>query len=150
MSRHDQHLNQRRRQRRAAESGVSAVELVIVVPLVLAGLALLQFGWTATACRGDVRFAANQAARAAARAQTPDGARIAAARAAKAVVEDRAIPCRPPVKVFVRTDPVRDEVLSVEVTCDAELSQLTILNLSGTLSATATGFEVVDRLRGGE
>jgi Flp pilus assembly protein TadG len=137
--------------RQNTEHGVSALELVIVVPLVAAGLALLQFGWTATACRGDVRFAANQAARAAARAQTVGGAQTATRNAANAVVADRQIPCRPPVKVFVKSDPVRNETITVVVTCEAELSKLSIVGIAdGTMTATATGFEVVDRLRGGD
>jgi Flp pilus assembly protein TadG len=132
------------------ESGVSAVELVIIVPIVFAGLALMQFGWSVTSCRADVRFAANQAARAAARAQTRAGAQSAAFQAAQAVVADRQIPCQAPIRVMVKSDPVRDQTISVQVVCEADVSKLSIINVSaGSITESHTAFEVVDRLRGG-
>ena len=141
----------RRQATRRSDSGFGAVELVIAVPFLLIGMMLLQLGWTVTSSNSDVAFAATSGARAAARAETPDGARSEAERGVLDVVRERAVPCRAPVVVDVNTNNFGpDGSVRVTVTCTADLSRLSLLHVPGTRTSTRSAVAVVDRLRGGE
>ena len=136
---------------RRSDAGFGAVELVIAVPFLLIGMMLLQLGWTVTSSNSDVAFAATSGARAAARAQSVDGARSEAERGVLDVVRQRAIPCRAPVLIDVNTSNFGpDGSVRVTVTCTADLSRLSLLRVPGTRTSTRSAVAVVDRLRGGE
>lgn len=139
-------------ERRQGERGTSAVELVIGVPVILLVFMLLHLGWAVTQSRADVDFAARSAARAASFAQTIDGARILATCAAAAVVEDRKIPCRRPPLVTVEadTDMAPGGLVRVRVSCEVNLSKVSIVGVPASETYVHEAVAVIDRLRGGE
>ena len=133
-----------------SEAGFAAVELAVLVPVLVVMIMLLQLGWSTTTSRSDVRFAAAQGARAAAQAQTPDGAQTRAREAVADVLADRQVPCRAPAQVDVDVTDFRiDGYVAVTVHCNADLSRLSLLRVPGTVTSTSTAGAVIDRLRGG-
>jgi TadE-like protein len=145
-------IESRRSQRsHQGEAGTSAVELVIGVPAILLVFMLLHLGWAVTQSRADVDFAARSAARAASFAQTREGAEAAALSAAASVVEARKIPCRRPPVVTVQadTDMVPGGLVRVRVSCEVDLSRVTIPRIPASTTYVHEAVAVIDRLRGG-
>ncbi len=142
----------KRRRSHANEAGTSAVELVIGVPVIFLVFMLLHLGWAVTQSHADVDFAARSAARAGSMAQTVEGAREAAISAAEAVIQARQIPCRTPpvVEVKTGTEMRPGGLVRVTVTCNVDLSKVSIVGVPGSKNVYShEAVAVVDRLRGG-
>ena len=104
--------------------------------------------WRIQTTEADVRFAAARAARAASQHQHLTSANTAAHATAVAVLADRDVTCRN-LRVTTSGDLAPGGVVTVTVTCTADLSDLALLAVPGTHTATATVAEAVDRYRGG-
>jgi Flp pilus assembly protein TadG len=125
------------------------LEMVILVPVLLALIALVvAFGRTTTA-GSDVEFAAQVGARAAAQANTAAGARARAEQVVSATLADSGLTCIDQ-SVSVDTGDLRPGGrVSVTVSCTVSLDDLADLRLAlGSRTMTATASEVVDRDRG--
>ena len=127
------------------------LEAVILIPVLLALVALVvAFGRTTTA-KNDVTFAARSAARAAAQAQTAGAALSRAEQVASATLADSGLACVSHDVSVDASDLRPGGRVTVTVSCEVRLDdvgQLQIALGDRRLSATAT--EVVDRVRGGE
>lgn len=139
-----------RRLRWRDERGDSGpLETVILVPVVLALVALVvAFGRTTTADT-DVEFAAQVGARAAAQANTAGGAQARAEQVVTATLADSGLTCVDQ-SVSVDTGDLRPGGrVSVTVSCTVSLDDVAELRLAlGSRTMTATASEVIDRNRG--
>ena len=125
------------------------LEMVILVPVLLALIALVvAFGRTTTA-RSDVQFAAQVGARAAATANTAGAARARAEQVVTATLADSGLTCVER-SVSVDTGDLRPGGrVSVTVSCTVSLDDVAHLQLAlGSRTMTATASEVVDHTRG--
>ncbi len=142
-------MTERRLHGERGDSG--PLEVVILVPVVLALIALVvAFGRTTTA-RNDVTFAARSAARAAAQAQTAGAAASRAEQVVDASLAGSGLSCASHDVTVDASDLRPGGHVTVTVSCDVSLADVGDLHLAlgdRTLSATAT--EVIDRVRGGE
>ena len=125
------------------------LEMVILVPVMLALVALVvAFGRTTTA-GSDVEFAARVGARAAAQANTAGGARARAEQVVSATLADSGLTC---VDQWISVDAgdLRPGGrVSVTVSCTVSLDDVANLQLAlGSRTMTATASEVIDRNRG--
>ncbi len=144
-------MNAIRPERLRQESGFSSVELVIATPVIVFLFMLLHLGWVTTQSKADVNFAARSAARAASFAQTRTGAQRAAQKAANEVIADREIPCKAATVLVVQseTDMGPNGQVTVTVSCNTDLSRVTILDILPSYTYEHTAIAVIDRLRGG-
>lgn len=127
------------------------LEVVILVPVLLALVALVvAFGRTTTA-ESDVTFAARSAARAAAQAQTAGAAASRAEQVAAASLAGSGLACASHAVAVDASDLRPGGHVTVTVTCDVSLGDVGHLLLAiGDRRLSATAVEVVDRVRGGE
>lgn len=130
------------------EKGSAAVELVLVTPvLVVLLLFVVMLGRIASA-RAGVDAAARDAARAASIARSADQSRADGEAAAVATLRDRGITCRG-FQVEVDTTEFRpDASVTATVTCEADLSDLTLLNVPTSATMTGRFSEPIDSFRG--
>lgn len=139
----------RRPQWRDERGDSGPLEMVILVPVLLALIALVvAFGRTTTA-GSDVEFAARVGARAAAQANTAGGARARAEQVVDATLADSGLTCVDR-SVSVDTGDLRPGGrVSVTVSCTVSLDDVAHLKLAlGSRTMTATATEVIDRNRG--
>jgi Flp pilus assembly protein TadG len=125
------------------------LEMVILVPVLLALVALVvAFGRTTTAA-SEVEFAARVGARAAAQANTADGAQARAEQIVGATLADSGLTCVDQ-SISVDTGDLRPGGrVSVTVSCTVSLDDVADLSLAlGSRTMTATASEVIDRNRG--
>ncbi len=131
-----------------AERGAAATELVLVTPLLLLLLVFATLAGRLAGARGDLVGAARDAARAASIQRSAVAAGPAAQAAAQATLADQGFSC---ASVIVTTDIDafrRGGTVSVEVSCDVDLSDLSPLPLPGSQTLSAGAVEVVDQFRG--
>ena len=132
---------------RRVEGGVFAVEAALAAPVLLLVVLLLQLGWRIQTSQGDVHAAAARAARAASQHQNRATAAAAARSAAMSVLADREVTCTA-MTVTTTGDMRPGTIVTVKVDCVTDLSDLTLLKVPGSRTASATVTEVVDRYRG--
>jgi Flp pilus assembly protein TadG len=126
------------------------LELVILMPVVLALFGLVvAFGRTTTADT-DVEHAARVGARAAASAQTSGGGRALAQDVIVDSLRSAGLSCAAGPAVSVGGDWSPGGRVTVTVSCTASLADVTKLGLPGSRTLTASATEVIDRSRGGE
>ena len=127
------------------------LEVVILVPVLLALVALVvAFGRTTTASN-DVSFAARVGARAAAQAQTASAAAGRAEQVVAATLADSGSACASHQVAVDAGDLRPGGSVSVTVSCTVDLADVSGLQLSlGSRTMTATATEIIDRARGGE
>jgi Flp pilus assembly protein TadG len=126
------------------------LELVILVPAVLALFGLVvAFGRTTTADT-DVEHAARVGARAAASAQTRGGGDALAREVIVESLRVAGLSCASGPSVSVGGSWRPGERVTVTVSCTASLADVTKFGLPGSRTLTATATEVIDRTRGGE
>lgn len=125
------------------------LEVVILVPVLLALVGLVvAFGRTTTA-DSDVEFAARVGARAAALSNTPAAAATRATAVVERTLADSGLSCSSHTVTVDASDLRPGGRVRVTVTCRAELSDVSHLQLAiGSRTMTATATEVVDRVRG--
>lgn len=125
------------------------LEMVILVPVLLALIALIVASGRTTTARSDVEFAAQVGARAAATANTAGAARARAEEVVAATLADSGLACVQR-SVSVDTGDLRPGGrVWVTVSCTVSLDDVAHLQLAlGSRTMTATASEVVDRNRG--
>ena len=130
---------------RGDRGAVTVLELVLVVPALLAMLVFVvlcgRMGRTAQIVRG----VAAAAARAASLERTPEAAVTAAG--AASVAADADLRCDPPFVRFAADGGV--DTVSVTVRCSASLAGLALIPIGGTKTFDATATEALDAHRGG-
>lgn len=134
---------------RGARGDAGPLEVVILVPVVLAMFALVVAYGRTTQADTKVEHAAAVGARAAAAAQTAGGGEVRARDVVDASLAQAGVSCQGS-SVDVSGDYAPGGRVTVTVTCEASLGDLIGLGIpfgSRTLAATAT--EVIDRTRGG-
>ena len=137
------------RHRLNGEAGSVSLELVLMTPVVLALVVLVVVCGRITRAEAIVRSAAAAGARAASIRQEPGAARADAVAAVRANLDGVATTCSDP-SVSVDVGDLRPGgQVSVQVTCEARLSDLVLVGLPGARRLSARSIEVVDRWRGG-
>lgn len=129
---------------RVADRGSTAVEFVLVTPLLmLVLLTVVALGRLADA-RLVVADVAHQAARAASLARTETQARAAARRSTHAALDQAGAACTRP-KVALNTNGLRPGgVVTAKITCTVELRDLTHAGMPGRITLHGTAFSPVD------
>jgi Flp pilus assembly protein TadG len=126
------------------------LELVILLPVVLALFGLVVAFGRATTADTDVEHAARVGARAAATAQTSGGASALARDVVVDSLRSAGLSCASGPAVSVGGTWVPGGRVTVTVSCTASLADVTKFGLPGSRTLTARATEVVDRTRGGE
>jgi Flp pilus assembly protein TadG len=130
------------------ERGSGAAELALLAPALVAMLMFTAFAFRITQADAEVADVAAEAARAASLERSAPAAAAAAQATAAANLAAGGVTC---TNLQVATDTgtfVAGDVVTVDVTCTADLSDLLILDLPATRTLSATGREILDRYRG--
>ncbi|MEO3810765.1 TadE family protein [Sphaerisporangium sp. B11E5] len=132
---------------RATERGTTAVELILLAPLLIVlALLMVALGRLVTA-RLDVNNAAHQAARAASLARTPVAAASAARSAAGAALASRRVTCaRRTVDVTLGSFQPGGKV-TVSVTCRVRLADIAMVHIPGGTALSARSVAPIDYWR---
>lgn len=130
------------------DAGGASLELVLIVPALLALLLLVVAGGRIVQARGDVDAMARDAARAASVARSPKEAALRAEEIVRARVGDGGVQCREPAVATDTSGFGPDGVVGVEVTCHVDLASLSLLGIPATRPLSAAATEVVDARRG--
>lgn len=142
------------RVRVGADRGMVSTEVAICVPVVLfVFVALIMAGGRVVQAEGEVASAAHEAARAATLHGSPGRARLAAGSIARANLEQSGTTCRsggPQVDLAVDAPTGLMEhgaVVTVSVTCVADLGDVALVGLPGSLEFHAEAREIIDEFR---
>jgi Flp pilus assembly protein TadG len=130
------------------ERGSAAAELVLVTPLLILFLLFAVAVGRLVQGRLDVDSAAQQAARAASEARTPQAAGAQAQQVAQAALAGQSVSCDPAVITPDLGDFVPGGEVTVTVTCTVRLSDLSLLHVPGSETITATFTSPVETYRG--
>ena len=130
------------------ERGSAAAELVLVTPLLILFLLFAVAAGRLVQGKLDVDSAAQQAARAASEARTPQAAGAQAQQVAQAALAGQPVSCDPAVITPDLGDFVPGGEVTVTVTCTVRLSDLSLLHIPGSETITATFTSPVDTYRG--
>jgi len=134
--------------RGASQRGASAIELVILVPVLLLFLFLVVAGGRLTTSQAGVDSAAHAAARAASLARSPAQAQADAERVAASVLGQHGVTCRS-LRVQLDTSAFRPGGWVVaDVRCDVDLRDVALLQLPGTRTLSSHQVSTIDLLRG--
>ena len=137
--------------RRGDCRGSVALELVILVPAVLAMLMLVIYGGRVVSAQSQVQSAASAAARAASMQGSLGGAGDVVGEVAQENMADSGLSCGPgsnAVIVNESTDFRPGGQVTVRATCIADLSSLAFIGAPGSLTINRDATEVIDDLRG--
>jgi Flp pilus assembly protein TadG len=126
------------------------LELVILLPAVLALFGLVVAFGRATTADNDVEHAARVGARAAVSAQTSGGGSALARDVVVDSLRSAGLSCASGPAVSVGGTWVPGGRVTVTVSCTASLADVTQFGLPGSRTLTASATEVIDRTRGGE
>jgi Flp pilus assembly protein TadG len=130
------------------ERGSAAAELVLVTPLLILFLLLAVAAGRLVQGKLDVDSAAQQAARAASLARTPQAASAQATQVAQAALAGQSVTCDPAVVTPDLGDFVPGGEVTVQVTCTVHLSDLSLLHIPGSETITAVFTSPIDTYRG--
>lgn len=131
----------------APERGSSAVELTLVTPPLLLFLLLMVALGRFANTRADVDAAARDAARAASFARNTDAAQVDAQTAAAATLEQGGVDCRSMTVMVDVTNFTPGGTVAVNVACNVELADVSLLRLPGTKTLAARFVSVIDLYR---
>ena len=130
-----------------SERGAVSTELAVLTPLLIGFMLLVVFAGRIAQAEGDVANAAQEAARAASLAATPQAAEEAGLGTASANIAEGTVTCRN-LDVSVDTsDFGAGGRVAVTVSCDAAFADIAMLAVPGNRSFESTAIEVVDRYR---
>lgn len=138
----------RARRPESRERGSAAAELVLVTPFLFLLLLFAVAAGRLVNARLDVDSAAQQAARAASLARTPQAASAQATQVAQAALAGQSVSCDPAVITPDTGDFVPGGEVTVTVTCTVHLSDLSLLHVPGSETITATFTAPIDTYRG--
>lgn len=134
---------------RGDRGATASVELALLTPALLAMLMVTTLVFRITQAAAEVTDIAAEAARAASLERAPADAAAAAQATAAANLTAGEVTC---VDLQVTTDTgafVPGGLVTVTVTCTADLSDLVLLAVPATRTLSATAREVIDTYRGG-
>lgn len=126
------------------EGGQATLELLIVVPVLIALLSLVVYAAKLPAAQGHVAAAAQTAARAATTAHDPGAARTVAVITATAALAGQQPACNQPSVNVDLTRFAPGGVVTVSVTCTVDQHDLGLIAPVGTRQLTATFTSPVD------
>jgi hypothetical protein len=137
----------RARRRPGDDRGSAIAELVILMVVFFGFILAVVFAGRLTTGRARVEAAARSAARTISIARDPEAAQAAAeAQAAEMVAKGSAICATWDFRPLI--DPVPEpDVVTVDITCTADLSELSLIGVPGSLSYSASADEVLDVYR---
>jgi Flp pilus assembly protein TadG len=130
------------------ERGSASAELVLVTPFLVLLLLFAVAAGRLVQGRLDVDSAAQQAARAASEARTPEAASAEAQQVAQAALAGQSVTCDPAVITPGLGDFVPGGEVTVTVSCTVRLSDLSLLHIPGSETITSTFTSPVDTYRG--
>jgi Flp pilus assembly protein TadG len=130
------------------DRGSAAAELVRVTPFLVLLLLFAVAAGRLVDARLDVDSAAQQAARAASLARTPEAASAQATQVAQAALAGQSVTCDPAVITPDTSNFTPGGEVTVQVTCTVRLSDLSLLHIPGTETITSTFTSPVDTYRG--
>jgi Flp pilus assembly protein TadG len=139
-----------RSERRPADGGSAALELVILAPVLLALLALVIAAGRVSVAQGSVDAAARDAARQASIALTPWAAKEAGRASAQASLRQDGLDCVPVVAVDTSQfsiPPGQPATVTASVSCSVPLANLALPGLPGRTRLTATFTSPLDVYR---
>lgn len=138
-----------RRRLRSERGDSGPLETVILVPVLLALVALVVAAGRTTTADTDVEFAAQVGARAAAQANTAGAATARAEQVVAATLADSGLACSSHSVSVDAGDLRPGGRVSVTVSCTVSLDDVADFKLAvGSRTMTATASEVIDRIRG--
>ena len=144
------HRTGRHRMSTTEERGSIAVEVAIITPAFIFLMLLVVFAGKVAEANGNVERAASEAARAASLRQHPGDAVSDAQEAAEQNLSQAGVPCVV-LDTAVDTGDFRaGGTVTVTVTCQASMADVTLLGVPGTRTFTARVVEVIDTYRGGD
>lgn len=133
--------------RLANERGSIAVEVAIITPAFVFLMLLVVFAGKVSEADGNVERAASEAARAASLRQHPDDATADARTAAQENLVAAGVHCTV-LDTSVDTSDFRaGGTVTVTVSCQASMADVTLIGVPGTRTFTARAVEVIDRYR---
>jgi Flp pilus assembly protein TadG len=130
------------------ERGSAATELTLLVPVLILLVLFVVFCGRLADARLRVNDAAHQAARAATLARTSNQASHDAHATAQAALSHDSVRCQNLGVSAQLAGPKPGSTVTVTVTCDIGLSDLTMLGVPGSTTAESTQSSVVDQWRG--
>jgi len=129
------------------DRGSVAVEVAVIAPAFLFLMLLVVFAGKVAEADGNVERAASDAARAASLRQHPGDATTDAQHIAAANLAAAGVPCLS-LTTRVNTDNFHPGgTVSVTVSCDASMADVTLLGVPGRRTFSATAVEVIDAYR---
>jgi len=134
---------------RTDERGSIAVEVAVIAPALLFLMLLVVFAGKVAEADGNVERAASDAARAASLRQHPADATTDAQHVAAANLAAAGVSC---IDVTTTVDTRRfapGGTVSVTVSCETSMADVTLLGVPGRRTFTATAVEVIDTYRSG-
>lgn len=127
--------------------GTASVELALLAPALLAMLMVTALAFRVTQAGAEVGDIAAEAARAASLERSPGQAAATARTTAAANLSEGEITCLDLQVTTDTSDFAPGGLVTVAVTCTADLSDLVFLDVPATRTLSATGREVVDAYR---
>jgi Flp pilus assembly protein TadG len=138
----------RARSPQSRERGSAAAELVLVTPFLFLLLLFAVAAGRLVQGKLDVDSAAQQAARAASEARTPQAASAQAQQVAQAALAGQSVSCDPAVITPDTGDFMPGGEVTVTVNCTVRLSGLSLLHVPGTETITSSFTAPIDTFRG--
>ena len=135
------------RRHRAGERGTVAVEIAVLAPAFVFLMLLVVYAGMVAEAEGNVERAAADAARAASLRQHSGDATDAARNVAADNLAASGVPCQPLTTDVDTTSFGAGGTVTVTVTCDASMADVTLLGVPGRRTFTATATEVIDTYR---
>ena len=132
------------------ERGSIAVEVAVIAPAFIFLMLLVVFAGKVSEAEGNVERAASAAARAASLRQHPSDATSDAETAAEENLAQAGVPCTALTTAVDTSDFRAGGTVTVTVTCEASMADVTLLGVPGTRVFRAQVVEVIDNYRGGD
>lgn len=132
---------------RRDERGAIAVEVAVLAPAFVFLMLLVVYAGKVSEAEANVDRAAAYAARAASLRQYPTDATDDANTVAAENLDTAGVPCRPLTTDVDTTNFRAGGTVTVTVTCDASMADVTLLGVGGHRTFTATATEVIDTYR---
>lgn len=132
---------------RVRERGTIAVEVAVIAPALLFLMLLVVYAGKVSEADGNVERAASDAARAASLRQHPGDATTDAQEAAAGNLAAAGVPCLTLTTTVDTDDFGPGGTVTVTVSCQASMADVTLLGVPGRRTFTASAVEVIDTYR---
>ena len=136
----------------ASEAGSASVELVIIAPALLLLISVLVYGGRVAVANQAIQQAADEAAREATIARTPEQAQKLAVEAATQTLAEQHVPCTAPLVTVdlsgFSLPPGTPATVTATVTCTLKTADLAIPGFPGSKKLQARSVSPLDTYRG--